>query len=283
MGNPRLIAEISSNYMTPSGKSMDRAKTLIRKAADSGADYVKFQLFRPEKLVNKAVIPQVFEILTRTALTADEVRMLADYANRQEVGFLCSVFDQDSLEVVDPLVGMHKIASWELPVRDHTYPLLRSIAQKGKPVLMSTGAHGFDEIDTILCEMYDEDEDIQAILLHSDPCYPMRDEDVDLQRIVDLWAEFPHQGLGYSSHCTNEVLVAASVLYGVEYIEVHFDDEDKVGAEANHSYTPTKFRQLKRLCEKFAAAKTPTPQALIDANRDLYLRHPSDNLRPLKR
>lgn len=274
---PEFIAEIGSNWYASGENGLERAKKLIKAAAMSGADVAKFQLFRVEKLYRekKDQTPR-----KHLELPLGWIPELVKTCDENGLEFFLSVFYPEAVDETAEFVSRWKIASWDMTYK----PLLEKVASTMMPVVMSTGAADFDEVDDSLSILTDNGTHPDDItLLHCTGGYPTRPEDMQLKRILDLATEFFPAHVGLSSHCTVPYVTAASVLYGAEIIEVHFDLKDKAGAEANHSYTPQTFSEMVKMAKTLLEAKDcGCVRTLDDAvARNNYYRDESDWLRPV--
>lgn len=127
-----IIAEAGSNH---SG-SLVTAKELINIASEAHADAVKFQLFRASKLYPRsagasdylAIPKSIHEIVSEMEMPYDWLPELHAHCEMRDVQFLCSAFDEDSIDTVDPYVTAHKVASYELT----HHPLVRPRRTKEK-------------------------------------------------------------------------------------------------------------------------------------------------------
>jgi len=141
-----IIAEAGSNH---DGK-LDQALQLIDAAAEAGADAVKFQLFRAARLYPKSSgrseylnnPRSIYDIMAEMEMPYDWLPHLAARCRTGGVLFLGSVFDEESVDRLDPYVEAFKIASYEMT----HLPLVRYVARKGKPVILSTGTADLDEV-----------------------------------------------------------------------------------------------------------------------------------------
>lgn len=285
----KTIAEIGSNH----NGDLNRAKRLIDSAWNAGADIVKFQAIKPELLFRK---PQKSH--KKLALSWAQFHELKNHTeSHPNLEFMVTPFYLDAVDKLESMdIAMHKIASWDI-----TYePLIRKVGETGKPVFMSTGAANPDEIEQALEWLKPDSEDYDysdVVLMHCTGGYPTPVNEANLRRILDLgtyFSSFDENGsefipsyvprLGFSSHVINPMVVASSVMYGVEYIEVHYDLADREGIESAHSYTPDMFVQLKQHIQTFQEA-TRYEDCCSSQNskfaRINYRRDPSDWLRPV--
>lgn len=223
-----IIAEAGVNH----NGSLDIAKRLIDAAVTSGADGVKFQLFKAEELVSESApiaeyqknntgnTDSQFEMLKRLELSDESVRILADYCNDRGIQFLATGFDTYSIDFIESIgVPFFKIPSGEIT----NLPYLRHISGKGKPVVLSTGMATLGEIEealSILLEGSIQKTDIT--LLHCTTDYPALPCDVNLSAMQTISSAFPGVHVGYSDHTLGIEIAVAAVAMGARVIEKHF-------------------------------------------------------------
>ena len=219
-----IIAEAGVNH----NGSVELAKKLIDAAKDAGADAVKFQTFKAENVVVKDAQKaeyqkettgegSQYEMIKKLELTEEDFRELADYAKEKDIMFLSSPFDKDSIDLLNELdVPAFKVGSGEIT----NFPLLRYIAKKGKPIILSTGMSTLGEIEEALDVIRSEGvEDIA--LLHCVSNYPARIEDVNLRAMGTLKQAFKLP-VGFSDHTLGITAPIAAVALGACVIEKHF-------------------------------------------------------------
>lgn len=241
-----LIAEAGVNH---NGR-FDLAQQLVGAAADAGADAVKFQTFNAERLAVRAApaLPHQgagesqYELLTRLALSAEDHRRLIVECGRRRIGFLSSVFDEESADVLEALgVEAFKIPSGELI----NLPLLAHVAAKGKPMLVSTGMATLEEVRAAV-------ETIRAaghpplVLLQCVSRYPTPPAEANLRAMRTLADAFGVP-VGYSDHTPGiEVALAAAAL-GACVIEKHLTlDRALPGPDHHASLEPDEWAALAR-------------------------------------
>jgi sialic acid synthase SpsE len=284
----KFIAEIGSNYVTKKdGRSLNRALALIEEAAAAGATHAKFQLFTGDTLHSN---PNVQKSLNAVALPREWLPQLAAECRTNHIEFLCTPFDVDAVDVLDEFVNEWKVASWDI-----TYiPLLNKLAQNGKPVILSTGAATIEEIETAITLLRPGDDFPDDItILHCHPGYPIQLKEFNMRRMLEIVSEFTYDmdGTGFidyglSSHFVDPVLNASSVLLGATTIEAHFDLFDKLGNEAEHSLSPSQFREMVTWAERFRLARGGYQDGFTTGEqfcRDNYRRSDEDWLRPVVR
>lgn len=218
-----VIAEVGSNH---DGK-LEQAKQLIDIAANSGADVVKFQTFRADKIaartmdkvvnVDIAGSKTLHTLYKKMELPQEWPSELADYARDKGIIFLSTPFDEEAVDELDALgIPAFKVASFELV----HLSLLKYIAQKGKPIILSTAMANLGEIEEAIETILEEDND-QIILLHCGVGYPLEVEDVNLAAMDTLRQAFPYS-VGYSDHTLGITIPIAAVARGASVIEKHF-------------------------------------------------------------
>lgn len=216
-----VVAEAGSNH----NGSFDQALKLIDAAADARADAVKFQQFRAAKLYPKSAgasdyldTPRsIYEIIRDMEMPAEWVPRLAEHCRRRGLAFLSSPFDEESADLLDPWVPAFKVASYEMT---HA-PLLRHIARKGKPMIISTGAAVLDEVLHAVEIVRAEGND-QIVLLQCTAKYPTPLDAVNARALVSL-REATGLPTGLSDHSRDPVLApVVAVALGACLIEKHF-------------------------------------------------------------
>jgi N-acetylneuraminate synthase len=216
-----IIAEAGSNH----NGNFDQALRLIDVAREAGAEAVKFQNFKAERLYPKTAGQSdylkldrpIFEIIRDMEMPPDWIPHLARYCREKQIDFISSPFDEESADLLDPHVEVFKVASYEIT---HA-PLLRHIARKGKPLIVSTGASTLEEVKSAVEIIRGEGND-HILLLQCTASYPTPMEDVNVRALVTLRE---HIGLptGISDHSRDPVVVPiAAVSVGACVIEKHF-------------------------------------------------------------
>ena len=208
--------------------SLELAKRLVTAAALAGADAVKFQTFKTDELVTadapKARYQRAAtgrggqrEMLRGLELGERDFRALAKLAKEKKIEFLSTPFDEKSADMLDDIgVPAFKMASGELT----NHPLLRHVAGKGKPMILSTGMSTMDEISEALEAVRGEGLESVAIL-HCVTSYPARHDELNLTVIPALKKRFGVP-VGFSDHSLGTVAAVASVALGACIIEKHF-------------------------------------------------------------
>src|SRR5437773_338005 len=216
-----VIAEAGLNH----GGNKERALALVRAAKWAGADAVKFQTFRadrlassrPAKLSHMKDQPNLQELFKKLELPFDTFRALHKEAKRIGIEFLSTPFDEDSADFLDDLgVSAFKIASGDITHR----PLIEHVSQKGKPVLLSTGMSSPEEIEKAIDWMHSHSND-QVVLLHCVSSYPAKQEELNLKSVQYLRDRFGVP-VGFSDHSVGTLGSIVATSLGAQVIERHF-------------------------------------------------------------
>lgn len=257
--NPYIIAEIGVNY----DNDMKLAQEMIKAAKRSGVDAVKFQTYTPSKIVaisspkywdDDRPEETQFEFFKRSnTFYHEETKELARLCKANEISFMSTPFDLDSVKILDDLgVPAFKIASADIT----NYPLLREAARTGKPILLSTGASSIGEIEQAAKTIESEgNEDV--VLLHCILAYPTPAEDSNLRMIQSLRDIFPKYEIGWSDHVIPDdsvVIPTVAAVLGASVIEKHFTtDRNRPGNDHFHSVDE---RLMTKLVENIRIAKS---------------------------
>ena len=236
-GNPCfIIAEAGSNHDC----KLSRAKELIDVASKAGADAIKFQTFRANKLFNEVKNKETVDLLAKLELREDWYKVLVAYANRKGIEFLASAFDEESADFLEKLgVPAFKIASYELV----HIPLIEHVARKRKPVILSTGMANEREIRDAV-EAVNATGNKQVVLLHCVSQYPASTKDVNLNSILTLKKRFGCP-VGFSDHTTTISAPVAAAAIGANMIEKHLTTSRKlVGPDHSYALEPREFEAM---------------------------------------
>ncbi len=242
-GHPTyIIAEVGANH----NRDLTIAKTLIEKAADAGVDAVKFQTYRAENLYSKRA-PKFskdevdpFDLIKANELPREWHQVLFDYAAERHVHFLSSPFDAEAVDDLDRVgVPAFKVASFELI----DLGLLRHIARKHKPIILSVGLATLGEIEDALEVIRAQGND-DISLLHCASLYPSPPDVVNLNAIQTLSKAF-QVPVGFSDHTLGIHVAVAAVAKGACIIEKHFTlDKTMKGPDHSFAVEPQELKQL---------------------------------------
>jgi N,N'-diacetyllegionaminate synthase len=242
-----IIAEAGVNH----NGSIAIAKRLIDSAKKAGADAVKFQTFKAEKVTTKnagkadyqirntGTRGKQFKMLEALELSGEAFRKLYMYCRIKDIEFMSSPFDLESVDLLDDLgMKQFKISSGEITNK----PLIQHVAAKKKPILLSTGMSSLGEVAMAVgwirqvwrgCH-----EKPELTLLHCVSSYPADAGDVNLLAMKTMETEFKLPA-GYSDHTMGIEISLAAVALGAKVIEKHFTiDRDMSGPDHKASLEP---------------------------------------------
>jgi len=253
-----IIAEIGVNH----NGSIDIAKRLIEEAYQAGACAVKFQSFSTERLVTKNAQQAKYqrentqkeqtqyELLKDLELKPKEFKALKSYCDHIGILFLSSPFDEIAADMLDNIgIEAFKIPSGEIT----NFPLLQHIAQKGKPLILSTGMADFQEVKDAI-NVIKKSGGKDFILLQCTSNYPARPEDINL-RAMQTMREYFGCPVGFSDHTIGCEIVLAAVAMGANVVEKHFTLNKKMkGPDHKVSIEPEELKYLVESIRKIELA-----------------------------
>lgn len=253
-----IIAEAGVNH----NGSLDLALKLVDAAVASGADAVKFQTFRADRLVTlhapKAAYQSEttgeaesqFEMLRKLELDERGHRTLVVHCASRGIAFLSTPFDEESADFLETLdVPAYKLPSGELT----NLPFLRHVAQKKRPMIMSTGMATMEEVGQAV-EAVRIANCKDLVLLHCVSAYPADPADINLRAMATL-AEAFRVPVGYSDHALSIEVALAAVAMGACILEKHFTlDRSLPGPDHRASAEPAELAGLVSGARKVEAA-----------------------------
>jgi len=246
---PYVIAEMSANH----NGDINNAYKIIDMAKASGADAVKLQTYAPDTLTIDSELPDfqlteglwagqtLYELYKGAFMPWEWHKPLFDYAKKIGITIFSSPFDSTAVDLLEDLdTPAYKIASFEAV----DLPLIRYVAQTGKPMIISTGMANSDEIQEAI-EAAREGGCKELILLHCVSGYPAPAEDYNLRTLVDMQKRF---GLitGLSDHTIDNTTAITSVALGASIIEKHVT-LDRNGGGPDDSFS-LESEELSQLC-----------------------------------
>lgn len=240
-----IIAEAGSNH---DGK-LKQAKQLIDIAVEAGADAIKFQTFKAEKLALPKYAKEMYKSLEKYQLKAEWHAELKKYADELEIIFLSTPFDEESVDLLDKMgVPAFKVASGDLT----HLPLLEYIAKKRKPMIVSTGGGSLGEVEEAINTIRNQGNN-EIILMHCVSNYPAKIEDANIRAMVNMRLAF-HLPVGYSDHSLGSLVPLATVAVEACIIEKHITlDRSLPGPDHPFAMEVNEFQEMVksiRLLEK---------------------------------
>lgn len=243
-----FVAEISGNH----NRDLNRALRLIESAANSGANYVKFQTYKPETMTLKLSTFNVssnhklwggkslYELYEEAMTPWDWHSQLFEHAKNCGIVPFSSPFDRSAVDFLEDLdCPIYKVASLETGDTD----LIAYIASTGKPMIISTGATEMEEIRiSVETALNSGCKELSLLLCTSS--YPAIAEDAHINRIQTLRSTFGIP-IGLSDHTLGIGVSIAAIALGASIIEKHLtlSRRDK-GPDSEFSLEPDEFRKL---------------------------------------
>lgn len=308
-----IIAEAGVNH----NGSLVMAKQLIDVASDAGADAVKFQTFKANKLVSKSAQKADYQKQTTDADESQHAMIkkleldraahleLIAYCNTRSIEFLSTPFDHDSIELLHEL----GLATFKIPSGEITnVPYLRHIGSLNKRIILSTGMANLGEIEAaiqVLTQAGTQRENID--ILHANTEYPTPMRDVNLKAMQTLGQAF-NLPYGYSDHTNGIEVPIAAVALGASVIEKHFTlDRSLPGPDHKASLEPDELSAMvsairnieialgssvkqpspsetknKAIARKSLVASTAIKQGDIFSENNLTVKRPGTGISPLR-
>lgn len=296
-----IIAEAGVNH----NGSIEMAKQLIDVAADAGADAVKFQTFKAEKIISKyapkadyqkkttAETESQLDMVKKLELDENAHHILIEHCRSKKIEFLSTPFDFDSIDLLACKLNLQRL---KLPSGEITNgPYLLHVAKTGKPVILSTGMSTLGEVETalgVLAFGYLSKGDKPSLkkfqdaylseagrkiladkvtLLHCTTEYPAPFDEVNL-RVMETMRTAFGLPVGFSDHTPGIAIPIAAVAIGATVIEKHFTlDQDLPGPDHKASLEPDELKAMVSSIRQVEAAlgngrKVPTSSELKNRN-----------------
>ena len=255
---PLVIAEIGINH----GGDLTVAKEMVRLAAGAGCEMIKHQTHIIEDEMTeeaKSIFPpnadvSIWHVMERCSLSQEDERELKRYSEELGMIWISTPFSRAAADFLEELdVPAYKIGSGEAD----NLPLIRHIARKGKPIIMSTGMQTIETLRASVQIL--EESGVEYALLECTNLYPSPAEIVSLRGVTDLKAAFPNAVVGFSDHSIGPEMALASVALGACILERHYKDTSyRKGPDIINSMDPSELRHIiDRSKEIWIAANNP--------------------------
>lgn len=248
---PFIIAEMSGNH----NQSLDRALKIVEAAASSGVDALKLQTYTPDTMTldisegeffieDKDSLWQgesLYSLYKKASIPWEWHKPIFKKCKELGLIYFSTPFDFTAVDFLEELdVPLYKIASFE----NTDIPLLKKVAQTGKPVIMSTGLASLEEL-TESVETLNKNGCNEIILLKCTSSYPASTENTNILTIPDMREKFPDCEIGLSDHTMGIGVSVASIALGAVVIEKHFTlSRADGGVDAAFSTEPEEMKQL---------------------------------------
>ncbi|MBN2186830.1 MAG: N-acetylneuraminate synthase family protein [Dehalococcoidia bacterium] len=253
---PFLIAEAGVNYYDIAKERnispLEAAKLMVIEAAEAGADAIKFQTYKADKLAvrsspaywdtTKESVDSQYELFKKyDSFWEDEYRELAGCAKAHNIIFMSTPFDEEAVDLLTELVPVFKISSSDIT----NIPFIKHVAKRGKPIFLSTGASTIEEIRDAVCAIESEGNR-EIVVMHCVLNYPTHYQHANLLAIRHLRNMFPEYIIGYSDHVlpdTQMLVLTTAYLLGARVIEKHFTlNKSLPGNDHYHAMEPQDLR-----------------------------------------
>lgn len=243
-----IIAEMSANH----AGSIERAKEIIHAAKESGADCIKIQTYTADTMTidcnNKYFNIEngtwkgenLYKLYQKAYTPWEWQAELKEEANKADIDFLSTPFDKTSVDFLEEIgIEFYKIASFELV----DIPLIKYVASKNKPVIISTGMGTLEEIEEAVEAVYSQDN-TELALLKCSSAYPAITDDMNLAVIKDMKERFKIP-VGLSDHSLGSLGAVGAVAMGASIIEKHICMSRKIeNPDSSFSMEPNEFKKM---------------------------------------
>ncbi|MCG8323338.1 MAG: N-acetylneuraminate synthase family protein, partial [Cytophagales bacterium] len=271
-----FIADIAANH----DGDLTRAKDLISKAKEAGAEAAKFQHFRARHIVSdygfkdmKAKVSHqsswtksIFEVYEDASIDWEWTEELAAHCKRESIHFFSSPYDLKAVDHLSSIVPAFKIGSGDIS----WLQIVEYIAKKGQPVLIASGASDVAEVARAVTITQKHNRSI--CLFQCNTNYTGSRDNfryLSLNVLKSYAAMFPDVVLGLSDHTPGDVSVLGAVALGARVIEKHFtDDNDREGPDHPFSMNPTSWREMVERTRDLEASLGNTLKIVEENERD---------------
>jgi len=268
-----FIADIAANH----DGELERAKALIWRAKEAGADCAKFQHFVAGKIVSGAGFERLgSQVAHQAAWTRSVVEVYDAYHTRRdwtaalvetcreaEIDYMTTPYDLEALEGQAPYVSAVKVGSGDITF--HSF--LGACAALGKPVLLATGASTMADVEQAVDKVLERNR--QLVLMQCNTNYSGSEDNfacVNLRVLQTFAIRWPGLPLGLSDHTPGHEAVLGAITLGARVIEKHFtDDNDRVGPDHAFALNPTTWRAMVTASRRLEAA-LGTGVKVVEAN-----------------
>jgi sialic acid synthase SpsE len=284
-----FIADIAANH----DGELGRARELIWRAAEAGADCAKFQHFLSGKIVSgrgfedlgaqvahqSSWKASVVEVYDQYHTRRDWTQALVDTCREAGVDYMTTPYDAEALESQLPHVPAIKIGSGDITFD----PLVTQAAASGKPLLLATGAADMSDVEHAVDQVLAVTR--QLVLMQCNTNYSGSEDNfrsVNLRVLQTFASRWPGMVLGFSDHTPGHAAVLGAVTLGARVIEKHFtEDNARTGPDHGFAMNPLTWREMVRATRQLEAAlgdgvkrvEANEQETIVVQRRALRLRH----------
>ena len=274
-----IIAEAGSNWKSGSyEEDLEQAKKLIKIASKAGADAVKFQTYKADTvyaynagnsnyLAEQGINKKINEIFEYLSMPYEMISELSQICNDEKIIFMSTPFSVEDAKQIDPFVSLHKIASFEI---NHVR-LIEFLSKTEKPILISTGASTFDEIDFAV-NLIKNNKNNEIGLLQCTSKYPAPIESLNLSTIPKMKERY-NIPIGFSDHSVEPLIgPLTAVGLGATIIEKHFTlDKNLPGPDHSFAITPQELELMVKSIRQADKTKGNGKKMILDEEQELLL------------
>lgn len=271
-----FIADIAANH----DGSLERAKMLIRLAAEAGADAAKFQNFSAAKIVSDYGFrtmggqqshqakwkKSVFEVYSDASVSFDWTPELKKTCDEVGIDYFSSPYDFEAIDRLDAYMAAYKVGSGEIDWLE----ALDRMASKGKPVILATGAATIGEVQKAVHTILAKNP--QLVLMQCNTNYTASLENlkyVNLRVLETYRTMFPNVVLGLSDHTPGHATVLGAVALGARAIEKHFtDDNHREGPDHAFAMNPVTWKEMVENTRRLESALGSGDKKIEDNEKD---------------
>ncbi|MEO8414431.1 MAG: N-acetylneuraminate synthase family protein [Ginsengibacter sp.] len=249
---PYFIADIGANH----DGSLERAFKLIELAKAAGANAAKFQNFHASKIVSKIGFENlrgklshqstwkksVYEIYEDASISLDWTARLKEKCDDTGIEYFTSPYDIESVDFVNAYVNLYKIGSGDITWLE----IIKHIGDKGKPVLLATGASTIEDVDRAMNVLAKFTNNI--CLMQCNTNYTLDSNKykfVNLNVLNTFRSRYPGVVLGLSDHTIGNAMVLGAVALGARVFEKHFTDSNELeGPDHKFAMNPVSWKKM---------------------------------------
>lgn len=272
-----VIAEAGSNWKCGNyEEDLHQAKELIKIAAKCGADAVKFQTYRPETtyvsnpgtsnyLSKQGVSKNISEIFDEHSMPYEMIPELVKLCTKENILFMSTPFSVQDAKIINEFVQVHKIASFEI----NHIRLIDFLAKTKKPIIISTGASTYDEIDFCVKRIQHHGNN-KIILLQCTSKYPCEIKSLNLSVIPQMKSRYNFP-VGFSDHSIEPIIAPImSIGLGATVIEKHFTlDRSLPGPDHAFALIPNELKLMIDSIRKSEFAFGSGIKEILDDEKEL--------------
>lgn len=249
---PLLIAEIGGNHEG----DLVYAKRLTELAIEADVDYIKYQIYTGDTLVNPLENPIRNKHFKKFELGKDAYRQLAGMCHEADIKFMASVWEPSFCDWVDDFSDVYKIGSGDFTA----YPVLEKFCDIGKPLIISTGLCNQEEVKGTVDFIQKTNAKYKSpdhlAILQCTSMYPIPASEAHLS-VMQTYKDLFKLPVGYSDHTEGSYALEIAVALGAEILEFHFTDtrEGKSFRDHKVSLTASEVHDLQKKIKLIKALK----------------------------